>query len=1045
MELRLYNSLKFGLLGGLAPASERHDPAYQKAVEAHGPESETGIKKWARDAIANWLARYNQLVSRPVRLRYYQILALYFTEGVLRELREQGAGMGPGLNGLQRNMLAYWMATGSGKTLLMHLNILQYIDHIGGMQAFDELQIVLTTPGVNLIDQHRREVSPLVDALNRQCANRIRLAVASTGSLLNHERGYFNLPPSSRVFRLVLVDEGHIGLAGTGKEAGAFKTLRHELADFPNAFLFEYSATYHGISDKHVDEYGDQIVYDYNYYRFYKDGYGKDYSIQKVAADAVAKGEEAWANFQTAFETLADKLTLHEELRLADHGLGFVSAFADKPLIAFMGNTVEDKKKEGKGDDDEVSDIRKLLAYLAKLQPAERQRLALVFNGEHTGHLTLTRCAAVTDEIYLSWGDSGYWGIVNVGNGDRFFNESEGHPELQDSHGQPLVQLRKAPIVERRFQFNEIDSPASPINLLVGSRKFAEGWNCYRVSVIGLINLGSSKGNKIIQIFGRGVRLKGLQADGKRRFLAHAEDPDALVADDTPENRLRRLETLHVFSLKGTYLEVFLKGLEQEMPRWVVDRRVPVQAQRLKLGKSSEAFDGYVAKLPIFKVGRDDSEPRLLATLVFNNGTPKWQWSYFHGDRQESGELARFALGLDVRPDVADTEHNLAQDVRDAVAHGAAGFLPLTEMARKLQALQRTRRMQMLVQDGAAARPVGLLDVLGLVNAITYHRAWVDVGFAVREQLLSQTLTEALSQLHNKLIYDLNKRRYRMGEPLRQSAPGEPGDFVSHHDLRIEFDQEADKQAFERRYPSPQLPTQLPLDLLASRHLYAPLFQSAENKAVKQGFKFKTLSISPDALNPGERKFVQDLHSFLANPVNQGRLRAYDFYLLRNVESLRSVGVYLDTESRAYYPDFVLWAVSEKKTHVLLVDPKGQSGIQDWHSLDAVNAKVKLAKSQDLIDLAAKLTSHGGKAFKVDSFILLRKSSPLGRAVNGSHYNLDDVAKLESLHILHLDWAPKDATQDRVLDEDGQTLPAPPDHRCYVERMFESAGFLKSR
>jgi hypothetical protein len=332
-------------------------------------------------------------------------------------------------------------------------------------------------------------------------------------------------------------------------------------------------------------------------------------------------------------------------------------------------------------------------------------------------------------------------------------------------------------------------------------------------------------------------------------------------------------------------------------------------------------------------------------------------------------------------------------------------------------------------------------DLLGLIDAVTYHRSWDELGFAVREQLLQQTLTQALTQLHNKLIYDLNKRRYRMGEPLRQSAPGVPGDFVSHYDLRIEFDQDADKQNFERKYPSTQLPEQLPLDLLESRHIYAPLFQSAENKEVSTAFKFKTLAISPDALNPGERKFVQDLHTFLANPVNQGRLKAFDFYLMRNVESLRSVGVYLDTETRAYYPDFVLWAVGDKRTHVLLVDPKGQSGIKNWDSLDSVNAKVKLAKSQDLQDLANQLTSQAKKKFKVDSFILLRKSSPLGKAVNGSHYKIDDVQQLEDLHILHLDWAPADE-KGRTVDEDGDALPPPPEHRCYVERMLTRAEVL---
>ena len=75
MELKLYDRLKRELLGSLAAASECHDPAYQKAVEAYGAESETGLKRWAREAISGWLERYNLLVSRPVRLRYYQILA----------------------------------------------------------------------------------------------------------------------------------------------------------------------------------------------------------------------------------------------------------------------------------------------------------------------------------------------------------------------------------------------------------------------------------------------------------------------------------------------------------------------------------------------------------------------------------------------------------------------------------------------------------------------------------------------------------------------------------------------------------------------------------------------------------------------------------------------------------------------------------------------------------------------------------------------------------------------------------------------------------
>lgn len=297
-----------------------------------------------------------------------------------------------------------------------------------------------------------------------------------------------------------------------------------------------------------------------------------------------------------------------------------------------------------------------------------------------------------------------------------------------------------------------------------------------------------------------------------------------------------------------------------------------------------------------------------------------------------------------------------------------------------------------------------------------------------------------MAQLHHKLIYDINKRRYRLVEPLVQSAPGAPGDFISHYDLRIEFDKRQDQVAFEHKYPSPDLPVQLTLALEEPRHIYTPLFRDGQDAAV-QKLPFKTLAVSPDALNPGERKFIEDLHGFLSNPVNQGRLKGFTFYLMRNVESLRSVGVYLDTETRAYFPDFVLWAVSKEITHILLIDPKGQSGIQDWESLQGVNAKVAVAHNGVLSELAQALDRANARRFKVDSFILLRKSSPLGKP-KGSLYDNKIVADMMRKHVLHLHWAPE--VNGKRTDEDGYTVPPPPDERCYLERMLTCAGLIKT-
>ena len=45
--------------------------------------------------------------------------------------------------------------------------------------------------------------------------------------------------------------------------------------------------------------------------------------------------------------------------------------------------------------------------------------------------------------------------------------------------------------------------------VLIGSKKFTEGWSSWRVSTMGLMNVGQGEGAQIIQLFGRGVRLKG--------------------------------------------------------------------------------------------------------------------------------------------------------------------------------------------------------------------------------------------------------------------------------------------------------------------------------------------------------------------------------------------------------------------------------------------------------------------------------------------------------------------------------------------------------
>jgi len=140
-------------------------------------------------------------------LKYFQYLSLLYTEIFLDRLtedpevflRELNAFLGelkrnegffgafPTFQGEDLRRLALFMATGSGKTLLMHANLWQFlhclgrcrhpealVDRAGGRREFDSL--ILITPNEGLSQQHLEEFErsgieavPLIQDRGRAC------------------------------------------------------------------------------------------------------------------------------------------------------------------------------------------------------------------------------------------------------------------------------------------------------------------------------------------------------------------------------------------------------------------------------------------------------------------------------------------------------------------------------------------------------------------------------------------------------------------------------------------------------------------------------------------------------------------------------------------------------------------------------------------------------------------------------------------------------------------------------------------------------------
>jgi hypothetical protein len=1004
MELKLYQHIRRNFL---KDTIDLFDKSTQEKIEAF--DASIGLDANILDAVKKYLKAYNQYLEtnklNKVTLRYYQILALYFTEVYFRNKDKNK------FEEYTKNALAYWMATGSGKTMIMHINIFQFIEHNKG---FKDLELIITTPGVNLIQQHEREVTPLVDYLNKQHRNKIRILIDTTSALLNKPDDFFNFPDDKKRQRLILVDEAHIGLGSNQKDdEGEFLKLRRRL-NIKHSLLFEYSATFHNLDSKLENEYSKSIIFDYNYNLFYRDGYGKDFYFQKISSDTLQNNFND--NLDLNLKVIEEKLDVFNKIDYSlVKDLFSATTFPDRPLIAFMGNTVNNKKEEGKTNkkgesEDELSDISEIVNYLASLAEKDRAKYKNLFNNDYKGKLKLTRNPQADDEILLSYGTGDYFGIINVGNGLNFINDYKGvNIDKVTSTAVVISNVEK-------YLFENIDKPQSPINVLIGSRKFAEGWNCFRVSVIGLINLGKTKGNKIIQIFGRGVRLKGLKNDGKRKDTNHIEEYFKLTSNEF--DKLKRLETLCVFSLQRSYLETFTEAVSSEL-EITKSFEITVNPSLLKLNSGDVAFETYKQDLKIFKLSKTSIDVK---KVLLYPTEQKIEYEYIHNDKQQKVIINNFSFSLDYRTNRSEEGKNIRNSLSDINKEHNA-FINNQSFVKTIVEQSDEANIH-IYKSGASLSKINIDDVLQYIDVIQYKDDIPNLDFDFTENVNTKVGEEFVKKVRNKINWHLNSSIYQYDEDLKQSQGDIKGDFIEKYTLVKSFKLSkkvgaATKQKTEKELNQEiadftktirDVENALIIDKIGN-HIYEPLLR--ENKLVLT----EDVKLTPDKLNDGEKKFVKDFAAYIKEkPEN---FKDFDVYLMRNVESLKSIGIYLNDDSEVFYPDFIMWLVTKTKVYINFIDPKGQMGIKDFNT-EQHKEKITIAdKSTNLTltNIENELKQIHKKDFVLNSFILLRDSSELGKVANADWKKKNMIAK----NIFRLDWHKQDekennADQTKLVD-----------------------------
>jgi len=902
------------------------------------------------------LEKINHRRTERITLRYFQYLAALYTEIFLDRLFKHRAQLLADLNDFveERNArrlplepqdtpftqddltkLAYWMATGSGKTLILHLNYHQFLHY--NRESPDN--ILLITPNEGLSEQHLAELAASgiparrfdLNAGTLWSGGRDVVQVIEITKLVEEKRGSGVSVPV-KVFEgrnLIFVDEGHKGSGGE-----AWRKYRDALG--ATRFTFEYSATFGQAlsaarNDPLTTEYGKAILFDYSYRYFYGDGFGKDFRILNLKEETKAD--------KTDTLLLGNLLSFYEQVRLYEEQANALRPYnLDKPMWVFVGSTVnavytENKQPRSYTENKQPrSDVLTVVRFLHRLLSnrswtvstiqsilkgetglvspdgqdifAERfpflreagrkagfadtpsvlydNILKQIFHAPASGGLHLCDIKSSAGELGLkAAGAEDYFGLIYIGDTTAF-------KQLVETDA-PEIALEQDAISSSLFE--RINRPDSAVHVLIGAKKFMEGWNSWRVASMGLLNIGRQEGAQIIQLFGRGVRLKGKDLSLKR---------SAALPGDHPKH-LRLLETLNIFAVRANYMAQFREYLEREGVETEEYVELPLSIQI-----NSKLLNRNLV-VPRPPEGRDFAAEATLLLEPDTDLSVQVDVSV-HVQALESGraglQSAKVQSAQAARPIPPESLAFIdwQQAYLDLLAYkerkGLKNLLILPETPRQIIAEVPCT----IIAEDSVLRPQTWADRTRLQEAVTRLLCrYLDKFYQTRREQWDEAT----------IIY----RPLSKEDPNLNFRPQGVSEAKAAYVVRVpRSDQHlieaVQKLLAEQERLYQQENAGLPR-IHFDRHLYQPLLVAMPDKA----------QLVPPGLQESEARFVRDLRDYW-NAEKDNALAGKEVFLLRNQSRGYGIGFF---EERGFYPDFILWVVDQSGSsqRIVFVEPHG--------------------------------------------------------------------------------------------------------------------------
>ena len=493
------------------------------------------------------------------------------------------------------NRMSFWMATGSGKTLII-VKLIDLLRRLIQRKEIPKNDILFLAHRDDLLEQFKNHVEEFnsfnfetkinlkslrdYESVKRENAlpfakNEITVFYYRSDLISDEHKekivNFRNYDNDGKWY--ILLDEAHKGDREDSKRQILYSILSR------NGFLFNFSATFTDPRDYAT------CVFNFNLSKFIEEGYGKHIYVSgsEVTAfrdkDDFSKVEKQKIVLKTLIlQTYINKY--FEKVRKEDKTL------YHRPLLLTLVNSVDTKEADLKLFFSELekiakNEIRKELLEKAKKELAkefennplyefeninvvidkkilERIKyediLKYIFNAKSSGNIEVLKIPSNKNEIIFKLQTSEKpFGLIKIGDISGWLKEKlEGYEIIESFENESI--------------FKKINRDDSEINILMGSRAFYEGWDSNRPNIILFVNIGVGSDAKkfVLQSVGRGVRIEPQKNKRKRILnLFNAKEIKEEIFNKVRQNILP-LESLFVFGTNAENLKEIIRALKEE-------------------------------------------------------------------------------------------------------------------------------------------------------------------------------------------------------------------------------------------------------------------------------------------------------------------------------------------------------------------------------------------------------------------------------------------------------------------------------------------------